>query len=130
MVFIRNRYKDYKFEKPIITESEFKRLKMLLELDKEYNINPKISFVKAFKIELIVIFTISLITLFVFIIDSLFFLIAIPIIVILTLSWGFIISLMNYGFFINEKNRFYKKLRKFIISSDNYSNFYPKYIQI
>ncbi len=123
-------YSKYKFTNPdLFSLKEYENIKEMMQKKPDYKIQPKINFLRAFKLEIsifILIFFSALIGLsLVFLYPNLiiFFIVFVIILISIGVILRFLFSLEYYFEYINDHKLFYDKLKDDVINSTNYEDF-------
>jgi cytochrome c biogenesis protein CcdA len=117
--------REFSFNPPYeISELTYLDLKKLISTNKKKTINPKVSFIKIFKFELIAlgILCIGIILSYI----EIQWLNFIGGITILIFGWEilqFVVSLIPFGEYLYKKYRYYKRLKNDISNTENYIDF-------
>ena len=123
-------YTKFDFNQPkVLGESDYNTLKALLSKNPKCKFAPKLNLIVAFNYYLY-LFGISAIAVLVLILDLaewLNIIAAIPLfIAFYTFLFSFIPTMVSFLEYLNDKSKYYSKLRKVVINSSDYSEYLRK----
>lgn len=120
----------FEFKTPkILSEQEYKMIKDLLKQNPKYRLNHKTSFIKQFKNYLYIYGFVAICTFIEMLNVAEWFKIVSMISVLIAFFslFSFIPSAISFLEFLNDKSKYYSKLKKLLLNSFDYSDFSQKH---